>query len=286
MCLDSPYRLGCACVLLWFSAMALHAQDSQPEPAKGTPKLPTIADEPKTIDPAAFMPTKLAAKVTVDFSDSSLREVLTWLREKQGLVVLLENDALSDIGVLPGDPVSDRLDKTPIYLFLNRLRSLGIAWYYEDDILHITSEEVAKERRTTIPHNIGDLIDAGYDLNTLGGLIISTIEPSSWDEVGGSGVVSFLGDVIFVHQTDNVQREVHGLLAALRKHGRQHSCWIHPSIPCCGRSWAKTSRSRSAKHHWRRPSSNWQRRRKSTFVSTCPSCGKRAFASAGQLHFP
>ncbi|NQU25395.1 MAG: hypothetical protein HQ567_29265 [Candidatus Nealsonbacteria bacterium] len=221
MCLDSPYRLGCACVLLWFSATALHAQDPQPAPSKETPELPAIADEPKTIDPAAFMPAKLAAKVTVDFSDSSLREVLTWLQEKQGLVVLLENDALSDVGVLPGDPVSDRLDETPIYLFLNRLRSLGIAWYFEDDILHVTSQQVVGERLTTMPYNIGDLIDAGYDLDTLGELIVSTIDPSSWAETGGSGVVSFLGDVIFVHQTDNVQHEVHGLLAALRNHGRQ-----------------------------------------------------------------
>ena len=201
MCFDLAYRLGCACALLWFSVTALHAQDSQLAPAKGEPKLPTISDEPKTIDPAAFMPARLAAKVTVDFSDSSLREALTWLREKQNLVVLLENDALSDIGVLPGDPVSDRLDKTPIYQFLNRLRSLGLAWYFEDDILHITSVEGAEERLTTIPYNVGDLIDAGYDLDTLGGLIGSVIAPSTWEDVGGPGVVSFLGDVIFVRQT-------------------------------------------------------------------------------------
>ena len=221
MYLDSPYRLGCACALLWFSATALHAQDPPPAPAKGKPALPTIADEPKTIDPAAFMPAKLAAKVTVDFSDSSLREVLAWLREKQGLVVLLEKKALSDIGVVPGDPVSDRLDETPIYQFLNRLRPLGIAWYYDDDVLHVTSEEVAEERLTTIPYNIGDLIDAGYELDAIGGLIGGTIDPVSWTDVGGAGVMSFLGDVIFVHQTDRAQREVHGLLAALRKHGRQ-----------------------------------------------------------------
>ena len=221
MCPDSSYRLGCACALLWFSATVLYAQDTQSASAKGIPDLPTITDEPKTIDPAAFMPARLAAKVTVDFSDSSLREVLTWLREKQGLVVLLENDAMSDIGILPGDPVSDRLDETPIYQFLNRLRSLGLAWYFEDDILHVTSTEVAEERLTTIPYNIGDLIDVGYDLDTLREVIESAVATDTWDTVGGSGVVSFLGDVIFVRQTDNVQREISGLLAALRKHGRR-----------------------------------------------------------------
>jgi hypothetical protein len=105
MCLDLPYRLGCLCALLWFSTVAIRAQDTQPAPTQGTAEIPVIADEPQTVDPATFMPAPLAAPATVDFTDSSLSEVMTWLREKQNLVVLLENDALSDIGVLAGDPV-------------------------------------------------------------------------------------------------------------------------------------------------------------------------------------
>ncbi len=218
---NSPYRLCCAAALLWFCATALHAQDPKPQPAKETPELPTIADEPKTIDPADFMPAKLAAPVTVDFTESSLSEVLAWMRDKQKLVVLLENDALSDIGILPGDPVADRLDEAPLYQLLNRLRSLGLAWYFEDDILHVTSAKVANERLATVPYSIGDLVDAGYDLDTLGAVIESAIAPASWENVGGTGALSFLGDVVFVRQTDSAQREIGGLLAALRKHGRQ-----------------------------------------------------------------
>ena len=52
-------------------------------------------------------------------------------------------------------------------------------------------------------------------------MIESTLSPASWENAGGPGVVSFLGDVIFIRQTDNVQREVRGLLAALREHGRR-----------------------------------------------------------------
>jgi hypothetical protein len=197
----------------------LHAQDAPP--VAELPELPTIADEPKAIDPAAFMPPQMAADVTVDFTGSSLREVLNWLREEQDLVVLLENDALSEIGVLPGDPISDQLDETPLYLLVNRLRSLGLAWYFEDEILHITSEEVAAERLTTLPYSIGDLLDTDYDVDVLHTVIENTIAPDSWEELGGAGVVSFLGDVMFVRQTDVVQRQIRGLLAALRQHGRR-----------------------------------------------------------------
>ena len=42
MCLDSPYRFGCACALLWFSATALLAQDAQPAPAKAKAPPPAL----------------------------------------------------------------------------------------------------------------------------------------------------------------------------------------------------------------------------------------------------
>jgi hypothetical protein len=166
-------------------------------------------------------PGPLAARATVDFTDSSLREILNWLRESQQLVVLLENDALSGIGVMPGDPVSDRLDDAPVYLLLNRLRTLGIAWYFEDDILHVTSVEAADERQTTVPYSIGDLRDAGYELDDVQQVIEKAIAPDSWESAGGNGVISFLGDVMFIRQTDQYHRELRGLLSALREHGRQ-----------------------------------------------------------------
>jgi hypothetical protein len=88
-------------------------------------------------------------------------------------------------------------------------------------VLHVTSVAVAEEHLTTIPYSIGDLIDAGYDTDTLDVLIEDTVAPDAWDSVGGPGVVSFLGDVMFVRQTDGLHREVSGLLAALREHGRR-----------------------------------------------------------------
>lgn len=221
MCGRSRYRIGFFCTLLCLGATALLAQEAKPGAEEAKPKLPEIADEPKTVDPKAFMPAPLAESVTVDFSDSSLREVLEWLRDKRKLVVLLDKDALSKIGVLPSDPISDRLDGAPIYLLLNRLRSLNLDWYYEDDILHITSREAAEDRDTTIPYHLGDLIDADYDLESIQDVLESTVAPNSWSSVGGAGAVSFLGDVMFVRQTDQLHREVRGLLAGLRSHGRR-----------------------------------------------------------------
>ena len=217
-------RRVCAVLVLVLSSAAVlrAAEDAGASAAAPKVQLPEIAEEPKTIDPATLMPEKLAVSATVDLSESSLNEVLDWLRKEQGLVVLLDKTALADINLLPSEPISDRLDDAPIYLLLNRLRSLGLAWYFEDDIVHVTSHEVASGRLTTLPYNIGDLLDADYKLEDLAIVILSAVAPDTWEETtGGPGVLTFLGDVMLVRQTDQQRREVEGLLAALRNHARQ-----------------------------------------------------------------
>ena len=211
---------GWACALLVLVA-PIKGQETPNQPTEANPNVPEIADEPRSIDPAEFMPKVLATKATVDFSDSSLREVVQWLRDEHKMAVLVENDALSEIGVLVGDPVSDKLNNQPIYLLLNRLQNLKLAWYFSDDVLHITSAEVAETRLTTMPYNVGDLIDAGFAHDDLSDVVHNSISPDSWEEVGGEGAISFLGDVMFIRQTDPIHRDVRGMLAALRKHGRQ-----------------------------------------------------------------
>ncbi|MEX0704205.1 MAG: hypothetical protein WD069_19050 [Planctomycetales bacterium] len=190
-----------------------------PPPVPAAPL--AIPDEPRAIDPATVMPEMLAASVTVNFTEASLREIGQWIQEQRKLPVLFDQRALTEEGVTLGEPVTDRLNDEPLYLLLNRLKSLGLAWYVQEGILHVTTETAAADRMTTQPYTVGDLLDAGYE----GTALIDTIETATegpWSDVDGvGGGVQLLGDVLFVRQTDYVQRRVAGLLAALRRHGRQ-----------------------------------------------------------------
>ncbi len=199
------------------AALPLWAQPS----VESHSQLPVIADEPKTIDPGAVLPPQLAAVATRDFSDSTLREVIAWLQDEQRLVVLLDRRGLAEVGVTPAEPVSDRLVDAPIYLLLNRLRSLGLGWYFDNDILYITSREAVEERVTTQTYNVGSLLDVGFEADSLLDVIKTTIAPDTWEDVGGAGVVSLLGDVLFVRQNDHIHCEIKALLQALHAPGRQ-----------------------------------------------------------------
>lgn len=212
---------GLTFLCLGFATGSAKGQTDDKPVSAPIPGQPTIADEPRTIDPATLVPKIVAAPVTVEFQESSLREIGEWIQEKQKIPVLFDASALSDAGIPLGEPVSDRSNNAPLYLLLNRLQSLGLDWYVRDQILHITTAIVSEEKLTTVPYNVADLLDAGYKLDSLGEAIqVGTRGP--WGDVDGTGGdMQWLGDVQFIRQTDRVHRQVAGLLAALRKHGRR-----------------------------------------------------------------
>lgn len=208
--------LGC----LFFPSTAA-AQVQAPKPKSQTPRVPKIPDQPRTVDPARFVPQALSASVTVKFEETSLRAVGEWVQKQRKIPVLFDKKALAAAGIPLGEPVTDRLNNEPVYLLLNRLRSLGVSWYVRDNVLHITTLAVARDRMSTEPYNVGDLLDAGYKRDNLLRTVRAAVRGPWVDVEGRGGKVEWLGDVLFVRQSDAVHREVRGLLAALRKHGRQ-----------------------------------------------------------------
>ena len=184
----------------------------------------TISDEPKTIDPATLMPAPIAKASTVNFEGSSIREVAEWLRGNCSLPVLINERSFVDAGLSLNETITDHLDDQPLYLLLNRLNNENLDWYIEDEILHIVAIDASGDenrRMATRSTNVGDLIDAGYLWDEITDTILRTVAPASWDDVGGEGTVEIFGDVLFVRNSDERHMQVQGLLAALRKHGRQ-----------------------------------------------------------------
>jgi hypothetical protein len=179
-----------------------------------------IADEPKTIDPAELMPPQLAEKVTVDLTDATFADTVDWLREERGLLVHFDERGLEDTKIMMTDPINERLSDEPLYFLFDRLRPLGFAWLIEDNVIRVMSYIEAWDRLTTQSYMIGDLLDAGYKIPDLDSAL-AAVDPDSWAETGSVGSKLFLGDILFVLQTDDMHRQVSGLLEGLRRHGRR-----------------------------------------------------------------
>lgn len=216
--LSQAVAIGTFAVLFNISCVAF-AQEAEAQPQKEP--LPVIPDEPRAIDPATLVPAKLAVSKTADLEGATLSEVAKWLETECQVEVLIDQAGVSSVGVLPTDPVGEPLNETPVYQFLDRLRRFELSWYFADNVLQITSQSKFHERLVMVTYNVGDLLDAGYEMDTVVEAITTTIAPESWEELGGAGVLDAIGDVLFVRQNDDIHRKLRGLLQALRQHGRR-----------------------------------------------------------------
>jgi len=158
---------------------------------------------------------------TVQFQETPFKEVVRWLREEMKLNVIVDASATKMNHLLSTEPVSDSLRDEPVYFLLDRLETIQLGWRVEDGVVFLEAAEASRERRATVPYNLGKLLDAGFG----GQALLDAIQQETsgpWDaDEPGTGTLVLLGDVLFVRQTQAIQLEVAALLAALESHGRR-----------------------------------------------------------------
>src|SRR5262245_61935184 len=224
-----PLEIAVACLMVVVAARLASAQAPAEQPPSTESTLDiVIPDEPRTIDPATLVPQRLAQTATVQFDNASLNEVVQWLRDDQKINTIADSKRLQDAGISLGEPITDALNNEPLYLLLNRLRVVGVAWSFRDEILRFGPASALDDELRTASYLVGDIFDAGYKEHGL----ISTLETcagNTWESIDGvGGNLQTLGDVLFVRQTELGHRHVAGLLAALRSHGRRTLTYDEP----------------------------------------------------------
>jgi hypothetical protein len=174
-------------------------------------------DAPAVIDEARFVPEQLRQPLTWDIVDLPLNELAAEFSSRAGLPVLIDEQALKDVGIPLEEPITESTDDAPAYLLLERvLRRLGLTWDVDDGIVRITTTEIAEERMETSVYSVGDLLQAGCTMQSL----IDTLQSETdahWEDIDGiGGTVSEAGPTLAVGQTQRVHREIAGILEALR----------------------------------------------------------------------
>jgi hypothetical protein len=188
----------------------------------------TSAKEKCDLDPVAVIRQALTKKVSWNFKEMPLSEVVEALHKELNVPVYLDNKAMIDIGVTPETKVFFKLSgvtaKKALHLML---QDMGLAYYINEEVLTITSPDTADNMLFTEFYNVADLPSfrrgnggtvPNYD--KLIDLITFCVKPTTWDEVGGSGsIIEYDAagiQILVISQTSDVHEEIQQLLDRLR----------------------------------------------------------------------
>ncbi len=183
------------------------------------------------------MQSKLNERLSIEFVNTPLRDVIAFLQEKSKINFFLDKDA-------PDTSVNIKLNDVPLSVILEYILPKNLSYVVKDNIVHVTLEPLelrvydVRDLLINLEDRKGDMTSlqvatdntdgaasAGEGKTTFDrvqeiiGLITSTIEPASWSISGGKGMIAaregMLGDIVVTHKL-GVHKGIKGLLAALR----------------------------------------------------------------------
>jgi hypothetical protein len=182
----------------------------------------------------------LDERIDLDFLGTPLKDVADSIATKAHINVELDATALKDtdsaanptsggLGVSPETPLTFssrgmRLgDALPLLLMQKDLAAT-----IENDVLLITTDDVAKTRVAAVVYPVGKLLDNnspadpvtganGPDFDSLIETITSTVDPTTWDSNGGSASIAPFapGRLLVIAQTPRSHRKIETLLKQL-----------------------------------------------------------------------
>jgi hypothetical protein len=161
----------------------------------------------------------LAKPVTADFHETPLREVTAALSKEAGVPIAVDTRSLEDAGLELDLPVTFAVAGKPLAVVLDRmLEPLELVGEVQDEGLVVTTAEQAENTMTVAVYPVGHLGGGDRSVGSLAELIMSTLQPDSWDTVGGPAAVRPVdGDVpcLVVSHSTAGHRQVHGFLESL-----------------------------------------------------------------------
>jgi hypothetical protein len=165
----------------------------------------------------------LDATVSLDSERQPLAKFVT-IPELQKLRVVIEVKALDEAGIGLDTAVDCHVSQITLRSALSlALTPLTLTYLVKDGLLSITTWEQASSLTMTQTYQVDDLVrsdraDTGSpNYSALATLMTSTVQPATWDEVGGPGTMRFFQGALVIDQTYGLHRDIAHTLAALRE---------------------------------------------------------------------
>lgn len=203
----------------------------------------TIGDQAAELEARAE--AALSRQVSVDFVDTPLRDFAAEIRRLAGVNCVLKIVQLAEATIQVDHPVNVTLSNVSIDTVLRHaLRAIELSYLVEDGVVLITSREDSQQPQNLVTriYPVRDLVvthsmannRARFDFMPLMDLITSTVEPDSWQDVGGPASVAGSGnsDILVIVQRRDIHERIGALLSTLRKVRRiQNLSPLSPSNP-------------------------------------------------------
>ncbi|MEZ6119038.1 MAG: sigma-70 family RNA polymerase sigma factor [Pirellulaceae bacterium] len=165
---------------------------------------------------------RMNAETDLQLEGVPLSELVGILRERLDCNVVLDEPALDELGLSTDQEVSCQLKRIPLRSALKTiLKPLDLALSVTDDVLTITSQDYANQNAVTRLYRV-DINWPFADLNHLIGMLTATVEPDSWDELGGEGSMQPVNNGLMVSNTCEVHDQIEEVLQQIQTFIRQN----------------------------------------------------------------
>jgi hypothetical protein len=176
-----------------------------------------------TSPPKPSIEKVLGRPITLNLTDTPLKQFVEDLRGSLGINVYLDGVALQEAGISSERPLCAKLADVRLKTALDLLlKPMHLTYVVKDEVLFITSETNARGKLVRAVYSVADLVaddDGGADGSALRHVITSNVEPKTWNDMGGSGTIDYFPPkkALVINQTPEVQEQIVDLLAALHR---------------------------------------------------------------------
>ncbi|MBC7816108.1 MAG: hypothetical protein IAG10_04335 [Planctomycetaceae bacterium] len=188
---------------------------------------------PPASDEERRIADQLRTKITLNFENVPLKEVLSHLAKDRDLNIVLDSAGLEDESLKPTVPVSISLAQVQTSTALRLLlEPLQLDYVVKNEVVQVTSRQRAAGELVVATYPVGNLLwrkdqhgqpDEQSDLSDLCDLVMSMVEPNSWENVGGPATVR--GNLptrsLVIRQTRTNHARIRELLETLGKLGTE-----------------------------------------------------------------
>lgn len=193
--------------------------------------IPTVVRPVYSANASEFQETvrkKFAQPCELKLEQVTLADAINAIEKAANVPIEINQGALDDLGISEDAEVTWTTSGTSLgYAFTKILQSIQLTYVFEHEYVLITSPTKAERKLETRIYPVQDLLTSprfvsssrkrAPDFDTLINVIIATVHPDSWDNVGGNGTIQAVHWNLVISQTNDVHEKVLALLTAMRQ---------------------------------------------------------------------